>query len=54
VLTSQIRTITGKREQSEFIDEAKVKVYRIEDVPTFSLYTKEKLKDINFISLSPE
>ena len=43
VLKDQIRTISGKRDSTEYIDEDKIKVYRIEQEPSFTLFTKGSL-----------
>ena len=45
-----MRTVEGKRDPTEYIDESRVKVFRIDDEPSFSLFTKEGLKDMKFQS----
>ena len=54
VLKDQLRTLEGKREETEYVDESKIKVYTLEDTPSFSHFTSAALQGMSFVSLTPE
>lgn len=41
---------SGVRDQTEYIDESKIKVYRVEDEPSFSVLSKRDLKEMKIHS----
>lgn len=46
VLRDQVRLTSGDRDHTEYIDESKIKVYRIEDQPSFSVLSRGTLKEM--------
>lgn len=54
VLRDQLRLTSGNRDPTEYIDESKIKVYRVEDQPSFSCLSKGTLKDMKLHTLTSE